>query len=66
MNSPFIKMAVMVIIEEDLLIYLVCSTHCIEMYHCLYLSIPVYISIWCIVDYPVFSNFLLKILDVVF
>ena len=64
-NGPVVKMAVLSIIEEDLWIYLVLSTDSLEMHNFLHPTIPVHIPRWCIVDYLVFCNVVVKILCVV-
>ena len=66
MNSPDVKMAAMAIIEDDLWIYLVCSTDCLEIHHFLHPSISVHITILFIVDYSVIWNVAANILGVVF
>ena len=66
MNGPFVKMAAVTILEEDLWIELVCSIDSLQIHHCLCTVIPVHIPICCIVYYLVFRNVVVKILGVVF
>ena len=66
MNGPVVKMAFISIIEEDPWIELVFSTDILEMNNFLHPTIPVHIPRWFIMDYPVFRNFVVKILCVVF
>ena len=65
MNVPIVKMSVVAIIEECLWIELVLSTDSLEMHRCLHTAIPVNVPRWCIADYPLLLNILVKILVVV-
>ena len=65
MNGKIAKISFMAIIEEDLRIELVLSTYILEMHYLLHPDIPIRISIWCIVDYPVFRSVVVKILGIV-
>ena len=63
---PLVKISVMAIVEEYLWIELVCPTYILETNHFLHPSIPVHIPRWCIVEYSVFRNVVVKILGAVF
>ena len=65
MCGPIIEVDVVNVKEEDLWIQLASSTCPTEENHCLHLAIPVHISGWRVVDYPVTGEVPAMILGVI-